>query len=179
MMEGLQAAFAMGGDVCRLAMAAIFLQACVHALRDWPAYAAIVENYRLLTPGLARAAARALPPAELAAAVLLLTPPLTFAGPLLGLLLMGAFTVAVWVNVARGRVRIDCGCGGATGQQLSRGLVARNLLLCGLLAVAMLAPLPAPIDAAFAAGVLGAAGFLVLLYFAANQLMANAQALAA
>jgi hypothetical protein len=160
-------------------MAAIFLQASLHGFRDWPAYAAIVENYRLLPPSQARLAARVLPPAELAAAVLLLVPASGFFGPALGLLLMATFTLAVAVNVARGHVRIDCGCGGADGQQLSAPLVGRNLLLCALLGVALAAPVTDVFGAAFAVGVLGAAGFLVLLYFAANQLMANAQALAA
>lgn len=169
----------MGGAVCRLAMAAIFAQAAFHSLRDWPTYAAVVENYRLAPAPAARLAARVLPAGEIVAAALLLIPSLRFAGPSLGLLLMGAFTAAVAVNVARDRVQIDCGCGGASGQQVSAALVLRNLLLCGLLAASMAAPVPHTIDAAFVVGVLGAAGFAVLLYFAANQLMANARALAA
>lgn len=169
----------MGGAVCRLALAAIFAQATIHALRDFSTYAAIVENYRLVPPPAARLAARVLPAAELAAAALLLIPATRIAGPALGLLLMAVFTAAIWVNLARGRVHIDCGCGGASGQRLSGALVARNLLLCALLAATAAAPHPKNIDAAFAVGVAGAAAFLVALYFAANQLMANARALAA
>jgi uncharacterized membrane protein YphA (DoxX/SURF4 family) len=179
MMPLFDEASAMGGAACRLAIAAIFAQASVHALRDWPAYAAIVENFRILPPPAARLAARAVPVAELAAAALLLIPAARIAGPALGLLLMAVFTAAIGINVARGRVNIDCGCGGASGQQLSGALVVRNLLLCALLAAAAAAPAPQSMDTAFAVGVLGAAAFLVTLYFSANQLMANAKALAA
>jgi len=179
MMPFLNEASAMGGAVCRLAMAAIFAQASVHALRDWATYTAIVENYRLVPPPAARLAAGILPAAELAAATLLLIPATGTAGPTLGLALMALFTLAIAINVARGRVRIDCGCGGASGQQLSAALVVRNLLLGALLAATAAAPLPRSIDAGFAVGALGAAAFLVALYFAANQLMANARALAA
>jgi uncharacterized membrane protein YphA (DoxX/SURF4 family) len=160
MMPLFDEASAMGGAACRLAIAAIFAQASVHALRDWPAYAAIVENFRILPPPAARLAARAVPVAELAAAALLLIPAARIAGPALGLLLMAV-------------------CGGASGQQLSGALVVRNLLLCALLAAAAAAPAPQSMDTAFAVGVLGAAAFLVTLYFSANQLMANAKALAA
>jgi uncharacterized membrane protein YphA (DoxX/SURF4 family) len=179
MMPIVSEASAMGGAVCRLAMAAIFIQAAVHSLRDWPTYAAIVENYRLVPAPAARLAARVLPAGEILAAVLLLIPAMRVAGPALGLFLMGAFTAAVAVNVARGRTNIDCGCGGASGQQISPALVVRNLLLCVLLAAAMAAPVPSLRDAAAAVGVLGAAAVFVVLYFAANQIMANARTLAA
>jgi hypothetical protein len=179
MMAFLTEASAMGGAVCRLALAVIFAQASVHALRDWPTYAAIVENFRIVPPQAARLAARVVPVAELAAAALLLMPAPRIAGPALGLLLMAVFTAAIWINVARGRVNIDCGCGGASGQQLSAALVVRNLVLCALLAATAAAPLPQDLNAALLVGVLGAAGFLVALYFAVSQLMANARALAA
>jgi hypothetical protein len=104
----------------------------------------------------------------------------------LGLTLLALFTVAITVNLARGRVLIDCGCGGASGQKLSRGLVVRNFLMMLGLALAWAAPQwlaegdrstgPMTIGA-MVIGVGGASLALTVLYFAANQLMTNFQAL--
>jgi hypothetical protein len=169
----------MVGDVCRLVMAGIFAQAAVHSLRDWAVYEAIVQAYRLAPRALARMAARALPVAQIAAAVLLLTPAASRVGPAVGLALMVLFTSAIAINVRRGRLHIDCGFGGAAGQQLSHGLVVRNLVLCTLLAAAFVAPAALPPSTAFAVGVAGASLAAGILYVASGQLLANAQALAA
>jgi hypothetical protein len=179
MMGDLVMLLAMLGDVCRLAMAAVFLQAAAHAMQDWPAYEAVVQDYRLATRLMARLAAKAMPPAQIAAAILLLIPGAMHAGPALGLALMAMFTGAIAINLLRGRVFIDCGCGGAAGQHISMGLIIRNLTLCALLAVAWVSPLVLPPSAAFAVGVAGAGIFAAILYVAASQLLANAQALAA
>jgi len=90
---------------------------------------------------------------------------------------MALFTTAIAINLARGRVSIDCGCGGATGQKLSIGLVVRNLLMMLGLVLAWRAPQWAPGAAATVIGVGGASLTLTVLYFAANQLMTNFQAL--
>jgi hypothetical protein len=85
--------------------------------------------------------------------------------------LLAVFTAAIWINLRRGRVHIDCGCGGA-GQRISHLLVVRNGLLVAGLAAAILAPAGGiGGGAAVVAG--GGAAALAALYFAAGQLMAN------
>lgn len=167
----------MVGEAARLMIAAVLALAAYHAMREWAVFGGIVEQYRLAPRRLAQLAARILPPLELVAAVLLVVPVAGRAGAALGLGLMALFTTAITINLARGRVSIDCGCGGATGQKLSIGLVVRNLLMMLGLVLAWGAPQWAPGHAAMVIGVGGASLTLTVLYFAANQLMTNFQAL--
>jgi hypothetical protein len=170
-------ALAIGGGAFRLAMAVIFVAAAAHALSDRAAYLAAVENYRLAPVWLSRAAAGLLPPLQLLTAILLIWRPAD--GVVLGVLLLVLFAGAMAVNVARGRTQIECGCGGPAGQHLSWAVVGRNLGLAALLGGSLGAP-PASLQGAAAlVGLAGAAVCLSVLYFAANQLLANAQALAA
>ena len=111
------------------AVALVLLVGAVHKLRDLPAFAAAVEQYRLLPLALVGPVALTLPVAEAAAGLLLLFDVTRTMGAVLAFALVGAVTVAVSVTVARGRVDIDCGCGGIEGRQaLSWALVVRNVL---------------------------------------------------
>jgi hypothetical protein len=176
----------MVGEAARLTIATVFALAAFHAMREWAIFGGIVEQYRLAPPRLSQIAARILPPLEAVAAICLVLPPAGRVGAVLGLTLLALFTVAITVNLARGCELIDCGCGGASGQKLSRGLVVRNLLMMLGLALAWAAPQgladgdpstgPMTIGA-MVIGVGGASMTLTVLYFTANQLMTNFQAL--
>jgi hypothetical protein len=174
-MPDMQAAEFMVGGAARLTLSAIFLLAALHAVRNWPATRETLSNYNLLPRQAAIVFAWLLPPLQLAAAMALLIRP--HAGAALGLVLMAVFTFAIATNLARGRADIDCGCGGAEGQTLSPGLIARNLILMLLLGGAALAPTVGPLDAASSIGIGGSASFALIVYFAANQLLANRQRL--
>jgi hypothetical protein len=180
------------GEAARLMIASVLALAAYHAMREWAVFGGIVEQYRLAPRRLAQLAARILPPLELVAAVLLVVPMTGRTGAALALGLMALFTVAITINLARGRVSIDCGCGGASGQKLSIGLVVRNVLVMLGLVLAWTAPQWGPANsdmtrgdttpgalsiAATVIGVGGASLTLTILYFAANQLMTNFQAL--
>lgn len=171
--------FFMLGEVARLTVAVIFALAAFHAMREWVVFGGIVEQYRIGPSWLARIAARILPPLEWTAAAALVLPMTGRFGALLGLGLMALFTVAIIVNLARGRVSIDCGCGGADGQKLSVGLVLRNLVVLFGLVVALAAPREGLLDSVSTTGVVGASLALIALYFAANQLLTNFQAFGA
>jgi Methylamine utilisation protein MauE len=94
-----------------------------------------VANYEILSPRQLPAFARGLPVLELVTGVALLVGlNLRLAGAIAATMFAG-FSVAVVVNLLRGR-RIDCGCsgggGGATSREISWSLVGVNLLLiCG------------------------------------------------
>jgi hypothetical protein len=163
----------MVASICRFTIAMIFALSATHSMRDWAVYTAQVTQYRILPVHLARIASWILPPVQLAIGIMLV---ITNTACIPGLALMALFTAAIAINVARGRTDIDCGCGGATGQKLSWALVTRNLILCGLLAIGLAAP-PRSWDAATLVTIIGATVFLLTLYFAAGQLLANAQAL--
>jgi hypothetical protein len=162
----------------RLAVAAIFLEAAQHALSDRTAFAAILGAYRIVPEALVGAVAVLLPVAQIAAAFALMVPRATISGAGLALLLLLVFTTAMSVNLRRGRENIDCGCGGDS-QRISKALVVRNLVLVAGLACTLAAPAHVVFAPAFTVGVAGFAVFLTGLYFAANQLLANAQSFAA
>jgi hypothetical protein len=177
----------MVGEAVRLMIAAVLALAAYHAMREWAVFGSIVEQYGLAPRRLAQLAAWILPPLELVAAVLLVVPVTGRVGAALALGLMALFTTAITINLARGRVSIDCGCGGASGQKLSIGLVVRNLLMMTGLVLAWTAPQWDPVDGdgtldamtlgAMTLGIGGASLTLTVLYFVANQLMTNFQAL--
>ena len=147
--------------------------------RDAAAFAAVLDDYRLLPGGLVGVAARAVPVAEGVLVLLWLVAPWQAdAAGLAGFgtaLLMLGYGVAMMANLVRGRSWIDCGCGG--GEQLSWVLVARN----GILAAAALVPL-----AVLDAGTPGWGDLLVslpmfgaaaCLYLVTGTLLANAAAM--
>lgn len=116
--------------IMRCGLAALFAAAGVSKLRDRRRFAGIVLDYRLLPPRLALRVAAMLPWLEFAlAGTLLAGVSLALPGAAAVLLAYGA---AMTVNLARGRRRMDCGCG-AEPQMLSGWLVWRNLLLAAAL----------------------------------------------
>ncbi len=113
----------------------------------------------------------ALPAAELAAALGLMTPWRGTAA-LVAALLLALYGGAMAWQLAHGR-RPDCGCGGAP-LPLSRALVARN---AGLVALALAAALPVGHRALGLADVATAAAgwlLLTLVYAAFNQVLRQA-----
>ncbi len=161
------------GAICRLGMALILAQSAWHALRDVPAHAAALAGYRLLPASLVPMAAWVLPILTLAAALLLIVPASAAAGAALGAALILLFTGAIWINLRRGRLHIDCGCGGAQGQHISTGLVVRNIVILVVLACAFALPSSGALDSASLICMTGGAASFGALYFTANQLIAN------
>ena len=155
-----------------LAGALVFLHGAYAKWREREMFAAAMQNYDLIPDVTVPSASTALIIAETATGLLLLLPAASPLGQLAGICLLLLVTGAVTVNLLRGRTEISCGCGG-NDQQISWGLVMRNL---GFVALLGLAALPAVarewrwLDYAMAAfGACALAG----LYAAASQLLAN------
>lgn len=159
---------------CGAALAVILLLGAWQKLRDLAVFEASVELYRLLPERMVPLFARLFPLAEAVAGAALLFEASRNAGFVLGLAVLGAATLAVAINVARGHTDIDCGCGGAEGHtRLSWALVARNTVLLTLLT---LGAQPGSERALVWIDYLSVAGgtlMLITLYAAANQLLAN------
>jgi hypothetical protein len=156
------------------AAALVLLVGAVQKFRAWDAFRAAVAAYRLLPEALVMPAALALPALELIAGAALLTGPYRSAGALLAFALLSTVTSAVAINLVRGRADIDCGCGGAEGRQrLSWGLVARNVLLMGAVAVGVAEGAPRSLGVLDYATTAFAALALYGLYACASQLLAN------
>jgi hypothetical protein len=138
-------------DFSALLLALVFGQAAWSKFAAWTEFEGVVANYRLLPRALVPPVAYVLPPLEALLAVAVLVPPTrTGAACALGTLLVG-FAIAIAINVARGRVDIDCGCFRASlKQNLSWWLVLRNALLVAAAFVA--ASPPAVRDTGWAEG---------------------------
>lgn len=163
----------------RGALAAVLALAAWHKARDLPAFTAALSAYELVPASLVPLFASQLLAVELALAGLLLLPALAAPTALAAVALLGLYSAAIGVNLARGRRHIDCGCSGpALRQPLSVWLIARN---AGLIVLALFSALPkAPraLGALDALTIAGGAAILVASYSAANVLAAHAHALA-
>jgi hypothetical protein len=166
-----------------VALALLLLFAAWHKVSARHAFAAALGEYRLLPRSLWRPVSLLLPALEAVLGLAWLVGFETRTVALLTASLLGVYATAMAINLWRGRVHIDCGCGfgGASGadQPLSWWLVARNLLL-GVAAMVAAGP-PAgrdlgPYDWLTLAFAIAAA---VLLYSGASQLMRNGAAMAA
>lgn len=159
----------------------LFLLAAVHKLTGLNRFRASLEAYELLPGALLTPASIGVPVIEVLLGAAWLAAIERASIAFASMALLAAYTLAIAINLLRGRIHIDCGCGMASSagrdQQLSWGLVARN---CILIAAALTATLPAG-DRAI--GILDyvtlVAGLLaiVLLYGAANQLLHNGAAI--
>lgn len=153
--------------IARACMATLLAHAALAKWSDVSQFEQHLAAYRV-RPGLMPLLRVALPAAEAAAAMLLLTPWRTAGAALAGSLLLAYGAAMAW-HVAQGRV-LDCGCGGEP-MPASWALVLRNAVLLG---IAVLAAAPA------SARAMGLADFMVvmasvllgtLLYAALHQVL--------
>ena len=158
-----------------LALAGILGSAAATKWRDREAFGYALENYELLPSALVAPAALAIPLVETVTALGLLAPATRpYTAPAAAALFL-LFSLGIAVNLARGRDAIDCGCGGASGDQpISWWLVARNLVLVA--AALVLVREPAARDFVWLdyISLVGGTAALVGCYALANQLLANA-----
>src|SRR5581483_5925414 len=151
--------------------AAIFAGSAAMKLAAPPEFQAAVENYRIVPPPLAPMIAWTLPVLELAGALGLVAASTRYAAAAALIALLAIFTLAIAINLARGRRDLDCGCFGAMlRQRLSGWLIARNAALAIVLAAALVPEDTRRLDALDYATVVPAAVSLVMLYAAANYL---------
>lgn len=165
--------------VLSLAFAVLLAAAAWHKLSDRVRFRGILSAYQVLPEALVAPAAWFVALVEIALAVAWASgwslEPAAWATACL----LSLYTLAIGVNLLRGRTYIDCGCGfGAHGvQQLSGRLLLRNAVLIALALAAALPPAPRELILVDYAGLAGACLVLALLYAGANQLLLNAQAI--
>lgn len=113
-----------------LALALLFVAAAWHKVSDGLRFGAAVRAYGLLPSGLVDPVTRLLPLLEGCIAVGLVFPATRRAAALTAGSLLLLYTVAIAVNLARGRREIDCGCFASSARvPLSAWLLGRNLML--------------------------------------------------
>ena len=157
-----------------LMLAGVFLAACVHKWRNLRQFATTLGAYGLVPGLLVRPAALGLPLMEFMVALGLLVPPARFSAAMATAVLLGIYTLAIGINLARGRRSIDCGCGDpGQNQTLTGWLLLRNgVLFCFamLAATQVVNRTTGWLDWLVA---LLAAAAMLLLYSACNQLLSN------
>jgi hypothetical protein len=157
--------------ILRASLAFVFAQAAVHKLRDRAAFDQIVRAHRLVPAAGARAVTGLLVAGELAAATALLAPGVARLGAGLALALLGVYSLAIGVNLARGRRDIDCGClGPGHRQPLTGWLLVRNALLAALVAPCLLPTTSRSVTWIDLVSLLGGALVLSLVLAAATRL---------
>jgi hypothetical protein len=165
------------GLALRGGLALLLGSAAWHKLRDLGAFRSALEGYRLLPEPLLGFAALALIAAEIVSAGALVRAP---TGGYAAAALLALYSLAIGVNLARGRREIDCGCfGPAARQPLSLALVLRNLVLLALALACALPETPRPLVWVDALTIAAALGFGALVHGSVNALLANAPRLRA
>jgi hypothetical protein len=127
------------GYLILLGIALLFASAAAQKLRSPAHFAEIFAGYRLLPDTAARRLAWLIPCIELAVAAALLWEPGRRIAILCAAAVLIAYASGLGVNLLRGRLDLDCGCGAARDRRtLSAWMVWRNLLLASVLGLAAL-----------------------------------------
>ena len=157
------------------ALAMLLLVGAWQKLRDQLAFRTALEAYDIVpATSLSGVFAWLLPAGEVLAAITLVIDRKRMVGVMLGAVLLTVVTVAVIINLLRGRTDLGCGCGGIEDEQtLSWALVARNGVLLALLAVVSLEPAVRALAWLDYLSVAAGACALYGLYALINQLLAN------
>lgn len=150
----------------------IFARAAWHKLGEFTEFTGFVADYRLLPEKLVIPASYAIVGAELLAVALQLVPGGRPFGLVIAVAMLLLYAGSMAVNIRRGRVTIECGCGGAA-QPLSMSLVIRNGLLAGLGLVALALPL-GPLGPADAIAAIVSGFALWVAYLLVEQILSNA-----
>ena len=108
----------------------VFGRAVLGKLHHRDEFVGVVANYRLVPEPLVPAVAWLVVALETVVVLSLATGVGLAAGAVLAVILLCGFTLAMTINLARGRQEIDCGCfQSALRQRLSVPLIVRNLAL--------------------------------------------------
>lgn len=152
----------------------VLVVAAISKLRQPDEFQGVVENYRLLPSFLVAPVARLLPLIELVTAVALMVPPVREMAAWVATGLFVMFSLALAINVGRGRTHIDCGCVRRPTSRSRIGMfhVLRALFLAGVSTFIALSSLEvASISlSSWLIGVASAA-LLAMLYVAADVMV--------
>ena len=154
------------------AIGIILIFSALAKLRDLELFRYAVDNYGLLDAAAAALFARAFPLLELLAGLALIPDATRPFGVVLALAVLAVATGGVAVALLRGAGRIECGCGNGN-QRISWALVGRNVGLAAITTLAAAEELPRSLGPVDYFSVAGAILALLVVYAAANQLLAN------
>ena len=157
-----------------LTIAVLLASAATHKVRAPARFAKQLADYQLLPDVLVRPVARVIPVVELVIAFALLVPVSRYWAALTAASLIALYAAAIGINLWRGRADIDCGCAGPDqAQPLRPILLLRNSALVALALVASVAPVARDLNLFDGFVTRAAAAVALLIYAAADGLLAN------
>jgi hypothetical protein len=157
-----------------LAISVLLASAATHKLRAPARFAKQLADYQLLPDALVRPGARLIPLLELAIAFALLVPLSRGWAALSAASLIALYAAAIGINLWRGRRDIDCGCAGPDqAQPLRPILLLRNSVLVALALLASVVPIARDMTVFDGFVTLASAAVALLIYAAADGLLAN------
>lgn len=157
-----------------VAIAVLLASAATHKVRAPARFARQLADYQLLPDSLVRPVARLIPLLELAIAFALLVPVSRGWAALSAASLLALYAAAIGINLWRGRRDIDCGCAGPDqAQPLRPVLLLRNSVLVVLALLASVAPIARDMTLFDGFVTVAAAAVALLIYAAADGLLAN------
>ena len=162
------------GATASLLLVAVLGGASWHKLLDRIAFRETLRDYQILPEAAIGPVATIVPLVELVACILLAVPGTRAIGASVATGLLAGYAIAIGLNLARGRTDIDCGCswGGGT-QPISAWLIGRNALLIAIAGVAANTWSARTLGIIDGLVILAAASFALLIYHAADRLIAN------
>ena len=160
------------GTLLVVAIALLFGQAALHKWRSPERFAATFEGYHVLPRFVSRAAGYLVPLLETLLALGLLVPASRAVAAAGGVALLLSYAAGIGMNLARGRVDLDCGCAGFTDRRpIAAWMVWRNLLLSLLLASTLLPWSVRPLTGTDAVTIVGGVLAATVLYAALDRLL--------
>ncbi len=158
----------------RASLALLFLSAAWHKARDLSDSRRVLAAYRLLPENVVFMAAPALAVVEITVAAALAWPGFYRLSSWAAVLLLVTYSVAIGVNIVRGRVHIDCGCGGPMHRQsIGPWLLVRNSILMVIAGLVAAEPGLRTLGIVDALTIAASIISLAALYAAADGLMAT------
>lgn len=154
--------------------ALLFASAAAHKFRGLARFTEIFAAYRVFPQALARPLAWAIPCLELGISAGLLWAPARGRAIPAAIAVLIAYAAGIAVNLLRGRVDLDCGCGAARDRrEIAAWMVWRNLILAGAVGVALLPWSARSLDWTDFLTLVGGLLVGVILYTAVDRLLGD------
>lgn len=161
--------------------AVLFIGAAWHKLSTPERFAAILRDYQLLPAFLIRPLTFLIPAIEVTLVLGWISGLATWITAMTSAALLATYALAMAINIVRGRIYIDCGCGfgAAAGEEqaLSSSLVTRNILLIGVALLSLVPTTARGLGIIDLIIVLVSVLIAILLYASSEQLIQNRAAI--
>ena len=155
-------------------IALLFASAAAHKMRSLARFTEIFAAYRVLPDAPARQFAWAIPCLELGISASLLWATTRSLAIPAAMTVLIAYAAGIGVNLLRGRLDLDCGCGTARDRRvIAAWMVWRNLILASALGITLLPWSARSLDLTDILTLTGGLLVGVILYAAADRLLGD------